>query len=36
MITIDLERPWGVETLDGETRFDVAADQLMELPPHDP
>lgn len=30
LVTIDTERPWGVEALDGTTRFDVGIDQLVD------
>lgn len=28
--TIDSEKPWGVESSDGQTQFDVLATQLIE------
>ena len=28
--TIDTEKPWGLESSDGTTRFDVPADQLVD------
>lgn len=31
IITIDVEHPWGLETLDGLTVLDVAAEQLLEM-----
>jgi len=31
VVQIDTERPWGVESIDGTTQFDVLADSLVEL-----
>src|SRR5262245_4564730 len=30
LIQIDLERPWGVESVEGETRFEVLPSSLVE------
>ena len=30
LVTIDTDEPWGVESSDGSTRFDVTPDQLTE------
>src|SRR5690348_2990342 len=30
MITVDTDKPWGVESTTGRTRFDVHLDQLQE------
>jgi hypothetical protein len=31
VITVDTESPWGVESTDGKTRFELLAEQLMEV-----
>lgn len=31
VVTIDTDRPWGVATIAGETRFEVAAELLTEI-----
>lgn len=31
VVTVDTEEPWHVEATSGETRFDVLADQLVEI-----
>jgi len=31
IVSIDTERPWGVETVTGESRFDVLQSQLIEI-----
>ena len=30
LATIDTEQPWGVESSEGTTKFDILADQLIE------
>lgn len=32
VVLIDTERPWGVWSVDGKTRFSVRSDSLVELP----
>jgi hypothetical protein len=31
VVQFDTERPWGVESIDGVTQFDVLADWLIEI-----
>ena len=31
IFTVDTSRPWGVETIDGLTKFDLLKDQLTEI-----
>ena len=31
VIRFDTEQPWGVESVDGETQFDILPSQLVEL-----
>lgn len=31
IVTIDTSRPWGVDTIEGISQFDVLEDQLIEL-----
>jgi hypothetical protein len=31
IVSIDTERPWGVESMTGESRFDVLQSQLVEI-----
>jgi hypothetical protein len=30
LISIDTSRPWGIEATDGETQFDVLAEQIVQ------
>ena len=31
IVTVDTSRPWGVETIDGLSQFDILEEQLIEI-----